>query len=117
LNSSPKPPIIFIYVSTLSLLVSIFLIWFSGDISFDWRIFIKSNSPLLSFLGYVLSPFVPILCLAFLRNKDNEYRSNIYYDIGRGRLLIKIASLIAFASFIVGVLHIVRIAFFLQALL
>jgi hypothetical protein len=114
LISGPKPPVIFVVVSAGALAISALLVFVAGEFSFDWKIFIKSENLSLVILGYILSPFVPILSLAFLRNKDNQFRSNIFYDIGKGILLVRVASALAALSFLVGLLHIVRIAFVLQ---
>jgi purine-cytosine permease-like protein len=116
LESRPNPPTIYVFISLIALIVSITFVVLAGDFNLNWKIFIKSNNYLLPLLGYLLSPFIPIICLAFLRNKDNQFRSNIYYDIGKSRFLIKIASLVAFISFVVGTLHVVRIAYILQGL-
>ena len=117
MTSGPKPPIIFVVLSASAVAISILLVFIAGEFSLDWKIFIKSENTGLVVLGYILSPFVPILSLAFLRNKDNQFRSNIFYDMGKGILLIKIASALSALSFLVGLLHIVRIAFILQGAL
>lgn len=112
--SGPKPPSIFILISSIALTSSFFLIFVSGPISADWKIFIQSENIFLPLLGYVLAPFIPIISLALLRNKDNQFRSNIFYDIGKGQTLVRIASLLSLAGFLIGFGHIVRIAFILQ---
>lgn len=112
--SGPKPPVIFVVVSAFAVAISALLVVFSGEFSLDWKIFIQSENLGLVIIGYILSPFVPILSLAFLRNKDNQFRSDIFYDIGKGILLVRIASALSAISFLVGLLHIVRIAFVLQ---
>lgn len=112
--SGPKPPRIYVYISVIAIASSILILFFSGPISTDWKTFIQTENIFLSLLGYVLSPFIPIISLALLRNKDNQYRSDIFYDIGQGQSLVKLASLISLVGFIVGLFHIVRIAFILQ---
>lgn len=112
--NGPKAPAFFLLISIVAIFTSLLLIFISGPISTDWKVFIQSESIFLAFLGYLLSPFIPIISLALLRNKDNQYRSNIFYDIGKGQLLVKLASLLALVGFVVGLGHIVRIAFILQ---
>lgn len=115
--STSKPPLHFVVISIFAITFSLIIVLISGEISLDWKIFLKSTNLYLPILGYVLSPFIPILCLALLRNKDNNLRSDIYYDIGKGNFLVKIASLLSFVGFIIGLIHIARISFSLQAFL
>jgi len=116
MNSGPKAPVFYVYITSAALIISLVLVFLAGQVDLNWQVFVKSNNPLLPIIGYLLSPFVPIICLVFLRNKDNQFRSNIYYDIGKGRTLLKIAGVLSFLGFVIGILHIVRIAYVLQGL-
>ena len=115
--NTSKPPMHFIFISIFAIIISFIFVLISGEISLDWKIFLKSNNIYFPLIGYLLSPFIPILCLALIRNKDNSLRSDIYYDIGKSNLLVKIASLASLIGFLIGLIHIARISFALQVFL
>ncbi len=58
-------------------------------------------SPAIYF-AYVLTPFIPILALAIARTRDTKSRSDIFYDLGKGKKIVTISVVLSIIGFIVA---------------
>jgi len=59
------------------------------------------HSPVL-YIAYLFTPFVPILALALARASDTKARSNVFYDLAKGKKIVTVALVFAFIGFIVA---------------
>lgn len=81
------PPV----VALLSILLSL-LIYLIGSLRY---------SPAIYF-AYVLTPFIPILALAIARTRDTKARSNVFYDLAKGKKIVTFTLVLAIAGFAVA---------------
>ncbi len=54
------------------------------------------------YLAYVFTPFVPILSLALARTSDTKARSNVFYDLAKGKKIVSITLTLAILGFAVA---------------
>ena len=55
------------------------------------------------YLAYVFTPFVPILSLALARTSDTKARTNVFYDLAKGKKIVSITLTLAILGFVVAV--------------
>jgi hypothetical protein len=58
-------------------------------------------SPAIYF-AYVLTPFIPILSLALARSSDTKARSNVFYDLAKGKKIVTATLILAIVGFAVA---------------
>jgi hypothetical protein len=58
-------------------------------------------SPAIYF-AYVLTPFIPILSLALARSSDTKARSNVFYDLAKGKKIVTATLVLAIIGFAVA---------------
>jgi len=58
-------------------------------------------SPAIYF-AYFLTPFIPIFALAIARTSDTKARSNVFYDLAKGKRIVTFTLVLAFAGFAVA---------------
>lgn len=63
-----------------------------------------------SLIGYLLTPFLVVALLAFLRATDLSNRSLPWYDKERGRQYLRVAGILALVAFVVAAPVIWRLA-------
>lgn len=54
------------------------------------------------YLAYVLTPFVPIFALAIARTRDTKARSNVFYDLAKGKKIVSITLALAIIGFAIA---------------
>lgn len=54
------------------------------------------------YLAYVLTPFIPILALALARTSDTKARSNVFYDLAKGKKIVTTTLVLAIIGFAVA---------------
>lgn len=59
------------------------------------------NSQLI-YCAYFLTPFIPILALAIARANDTKARSNVFYDLAKGKKIVTVTLVIAIIGFAVA---------------
>ena len=59
-------------------------------------------SPLI-YLGYVFTPFLPILALAFARSQDTKARSNVFYDLSKGKKIVTTTLYASIIGFVIAI--------------
>jgi hypothetical protein len=59
---------------------------------------LRSSSAI--YLAYGLTPFVPILALALARSSDTKARSNVFYDLAKGKKIVTISLIFAILGFV-----------------
>lgn len=69
----------------------------------------RTEGPLI-YLGYVLTPILPIVALAVGRARDSVNRSNIFFDIGKSQKILRALSILAFLGFLIAVAVVWEIA-------
>lgn len=82
------PPVVSVIAISLSLVI--FLI---RELRFSPAIYV----------AYIFTPFVPILALAFARSADTKARSNIFYDLAKGKKIVSISLYSAVIGFVIAV--------------
>ena len=60
------------------------------------------QNSLLIYSAYFLTPFIPILALAIARGNDTKARSNVFYDLAKGRKIVNVTLGIAIIGFVVA---------------
>jgi hypothetical protein len=58
-------------------------------------------SPAL-YAAYIFTPFFPILALAVARSNDTKARSNVFYDLAKGKKIVTFSLVFAIVGFIVA---------------
>jgi hypothetical protein len=58
-------------------------------------------SPAIYF-AYILTPFIPILSLALARSSDTKARSNVFYDLAKGKKIVTATLILAITGFVVA---------------
>jgi hypothetical protein len=58
-------------------------------------------SPAIYF-AYILTPFIPILSLALARSSDTKARSNVFYDLAKGKKIVTATLILAITGFAVA---------------
>ncbi len=66
-------------------------------------------SPVIYF-AYILTPFIPILALALARTNDTKARSNVFYDLAKGKKIVTITLVLAIIGFAVALPVMLHIA-------
>lgn len=82
------PPIISLFAIILSL--TIYLV---RELRF---------SPVI-YLAYILTPFLPILALAFARSQDTKARSNVFYDLAKGKKIVSTTLYASVVGFVIAI--------------
>ena len=95
-----KPSWVPVILSLISIIASLGILLTSN---------LRSEGPLI-YLGYLMTPILPIVSLAYGRSRDSVNRSNIFYDIGKSQKILKVLSLQAFIGFIFAVAVVWEIA-------
>jgi len=54
------------------------------------------------YFAYILTPFIPILALAFARSSDTKARSNIFYDLAKGKKIVSTSVVLSIIGFLVA---------------
>jgi len=90
-TSSKKPSWIPPIVALVSIILSL-AIFFINSLRF---------SPAIYF-AYILTPFIPILALALARTSDTKARSDIFYDLAKGKQVVTTSVILSIASFLVA---------------
>jgi hypothetical protein len=62
------------------------------------------------YLAYLLTPFVPILALAIARTSDTKARSNVFYDLAKGKKIVTVTLVLAISGFAVALPVMLHIA-------
>ena len=62
------------------------------------------------YMAYLLTPFIPILALAMARSSDTKARSNVFYDLAKGKKIVSITLILAAFGFAVALPVIFHIA-------
>jgi hypothetical protein len=81
------PPIVALVAILLSL-----IIYFVDSLKY---------SPAIYF-AYILTPFIPIFALAIARTGDTKARSNVFYDLAKGKKIVTFTLVLAIAGFAVA---------------
>ena len=58
---------------------------------------------ILIYLGYLLTPFMPILMMAISQTKHTAASSDIYYDLATGGKILKISRVLSVAGFLIAI--------------
>lgn len=74
-------------------------------------ILLPFDQTIVALVGYLLTPFASIGCLAWISALDSNLKLNVWYDRRVGKLLA--ARILAGASFAVGLIHMREIALFI----
>lgn len=90
-NPSKKPSWLPVVIASLAIICS--LIIFAIE---NFR-----YSPVI-YIAYFLTPFTPILSLAIARTRDTKSRSDIFYDLAKGKKIVKITFILSIIGFIVA---------------
>jgi len=53
-------------------------------------------------VAYFLTPFTPILSLAITRTRDTKARSDIFYDLAKGKKIVSLSVALSIIGFIVA---------------
>jgi hypothetical protein len=67
------------------------------------------NSPVI-YIAYLLTPFIPILALALARASDTKARSNVFYDLAKGKKIVTVSLVFAVIGFVVALPVMLQIA-------
>lgn len=59
-------------------------------------------SPVI-YLAYILTPFLPILALAFARSQDTKARSNVFYDLAKGKKIVSTTLYASVVGFVIAI--------------
>lgn len=62
------------------------------------------------YVGYLLTPLLPITMLVWARTKDNLGRTSIFFDIGTSEKILKLISALSVIGFLIAVLVVWEIA-------
>ena len=62
------------------------------------------------YVAYLLTPFIPILVLALARASDTKARSNVFYDLAKGKKIVMVSLVFAVIGFVVALPVIWQIA-------
>lgn len=54
------------------------------------------------YLAYFLTPFTPILSLAIARTRDTKAKSDIFYDLAKGKKIVSVSVALSVIGFIVA---------------
>jgi hypothetical protein len=54
------------------------------------------------YFAYILTPFIPILALAFVRSSDTKARSNVFYDLAKGKKIVSTSVALSIIGFLVA---------------
>jgi len=54
------------------------------------------------YIAYFLTPFTPILSLAITRTRDTKARSDIFYDLAKGKKIVSLSVALSIIGFIVA---------------
>lgn len=54
------------------------------------------------YFAYLLTPFIPILALAYARSSDTKARSNIFYDLAKGKKIVSTSVVLSIIGFLVA---------------
>lgn len=90
-NVPKKPSWLPVVISVVAITISI-IIFAINNLRFSPAIYI----------AYLLTPFTPILALAVSRSKDTKARSNIFYDLAKGKKIVSITVALSLVGFVVA---------------
>ena len=54
------------------------------------------------YAAYIFTPFFPILALAVARSNDTKARSNVFYDLAKGKKIVTVSLTFAIVGFVVA---------------
>ena len=61
------------------------------------------QNSILVYLGYLLTPFTPILMMAISQTKHTAASADIYYDLATGGKILKISRILSIAGFLIAI--------------
>jgi len=90
-NPSKKPSWIPVVIASLAIVSSLII----------FAIEVFRYSPAI-YVAYFLTPFTPILSLAITRTRDTKARSDIFYDLAKGKKIVSLSVALSIIGFIVA---------------
>jgi len=90
--SAKRPSWIPVIAGAAACILSL-IIYFVGPIQ---------NSVLI-YLGYLLTPFTPILMMAISQTKHTAASSDIYYDLTTGGKILKVSRILSIVGFLIAI--------------
>ena len=61
------------------------------------------QNSVLIYLGYLLTPFTPILMMAISQTKHTAASSDIYYDLTTGGKILKVSRILSIVGFLIAI--------------
>ena len=61
------------------------------------------QNSILIYLGYLLTPFTPILMMAIAQTRHTAASSDIYYDLATGGKILKISRILSIVGFLLAI--------------